>query len=501
MSSPALLSVPPLLKPVTPYIKHSQQLEKHDSLMAYYCRYYAAQLGIKLRQGQPGDAAVKKYLHILLDQLEADKKKIGTLLDEEAMQKDYVEGFALKVFDIADNEDRAGHITKDTAKNFYASSVFFDVLKQFGDVTDDITEKQKYAKWRAAEITKAIKSGVPPPLPPSAGSSPNSEGDLDYDPSTSDIPRTDIPPFPPDIQPFPSKPENNTNSPSFPSIPPQQPFAKPGNAPDFANFPSFPSVPSQHQQPTKPGNFPEFPSFPPVPPQNQTPAVSQKPGNFPDFPSFPNVPTQQSNLGGIPDFPSVPFPTAATKTVTPGNAPDFPNFPNFPNQQVQTQPGNFPDFPPMPQQPPTQKIGNIPDFPNPPSASQQPTPPVDFAQFPSFPQSTQNTPQRQNVTPKQHPGNIPDFPPQNKSAAAQQQHFQQNLPQAQNPMQIDSPDYVPSEDDKELAHKYSRFAVSALHYDDVPTAVKNLKLALKKIDWKRLLNTKFIVCITLINYC
>lgn len=41
-----------------------------------------------------------------------DKKQIGSLLNEDGMQKDYVENFAYKVFDVADNQDRAGHATK-----------------------------------------------------------------------------------------------------------------------------------------------------------------------------------------------------------------------------------------------------------------------------------------------------------------------------------------------------------------------------------------------------
>lgn len=40
-------------------------------------RYYAAQLGIKLRQSQPQDQQAKKYLMTLLDQIESDKRKLG----------------------------------------------------------------------------------------------------------------------------------------------------------------------------------------------------------------------------------------------------------------------------------------------------------------------------------------------------------------------------------------------------------------------------------------
>lgn len=29
--------LPPALKPLVPFTKHAQQLEKHDAIMAYYC--------------------------------------------------------------------------------------------------------------------------------------------------------------------------------------------------------------------------------------------------------------------------------------------------------------------------------------------------------------------------------------------------------------------------------------------------------------------------------
>ena len=42
-------------------------------------------------------------------------------------------------------------------------------------------------------------------------------------------------------------------------------------------------------------------------------------------------------------------------------------------------------------------------------------------------------------------------------------------------------EYKPTLNDIELATKYSKFVISALGYEDVPTAVKYLKLALKSL--------------------
>ncbi|GFP85252.1 protein homolog of mammalian lyst-interacting protein 5 [Phtheirospermum japonicum] len=56
-----------------------------------------------------------------------------------------------------------------TAKTFYAASIFFEILSQFGEVQLDLQleQKQKYAIWKAADIRKALKEGRKPvPGPP-----------------------------------------------------------------------------------------------------------------------------------------------------------------------------------------------------------------------------------------------------------------------------------------------------------------------------------------------
>lgn len=43
------------------------------------------------------------------------------------------------------------------------------ILRHFGEPPADIQQKQKYAAWRAAEISKAVKEGRRPDPPPAAG--------------------------------------------------------------------------------------------------------------------------------------------------------------------------------------------------------------------------------------------------------------------------------------------------------------------------------------------
>jgi hypothetical protein len=46
---------------------------------------------------------------------------------------------------------------------FVASSVVFEALSYFGEVEPEIAERIRYAQWKAANISKALK--VLPPVP------------------------------------------------------------------------------------------------------------------------------------------------------------------------------------------------------------------------------------------------------------------------------------------------------------------------------------------------
>lgn len=56
---------------------------------------------------------------------------------------------------------------RNVVKAFYTAGILFDILSQFGQLSDDIAEKRKYAKWKAAYIHNCLKSGdIPAPGPP-----------------------------------------------------------------------------------------------------------------------------------------------------------------------------------------------------------------------------------------------------------------------------------------------------------------------------------------------
>ena len=171
MAPKSSLNLPPItpdLKVIGPYLQRAEEVKSQEPIIAYWCAYYAAQVGIGLKSK---DSASRELLLSLLGALEKLKNEIGPndAVSVDAAGAAYVENFALKVFASADNEDRAGRASKATAKKFLAAAHFLEVLKSFSqsEVSDSVLEKVKYAKWKAADIARAIREGrKPAPGPP-----------------------------------------------------------------------------------------------------------------------------------------------------------------------------------------------------------------------------------------------------------------------------------------------------------------------------------------------
>jgi vacuolar protein sorting-associated protein VTA1 len=67
-----------------------------------------------------------------------------------------VENFALKVFAIADNEDRAGRANRSTAKRFLAAAHFLEVLAVFP--SSEVSESVRHDHLRPAHRHVLIQS-------------------------------------------------------------------------------------------------------------------------------------------------------------------------------------------------------------------------------------------------------------------------------------------------------------------------------------------------------
>ncbi|KAJ1894405.1 hypothetical protein LPJ81_005162, partial [Coemansia sp. IMI 209127] len=173
--------VPDELKEILPFIQRAHEVAKVDPVVSYFCKYYAVRRAIGKSSREEESQA---YLATLMDQLELEK---GQLEGHESMKDDETASahcslFGLRIFFKADAEDREGRAGKVTARNFIVASQFLQIVTSFGDpLPESISEKIKYAKWRAAEILKAIREGRSPAPPVPSGGGDGSDGSKQLD--------------------------------------------------------------------------------------------------------------------------------------------------------------------------------------------------------------------------------------------------------------------------------------------------------------------------------
>nr|XP_057935874.1 vacuolar protein sorting-associated protein VTA1 homolog isoform X2 [Doryrhamphus excisus] len=159
------MAIPTQLKAVQHHLRTAQEHEKRDPVVAYYCRLYAMQTGMKLDSKTP---ECRKFLVKLMDQLELMKEELkeNDSITQEVVGNAHIENYALKMFLYADNEDRAGRFHKNMIKSFYTASLLLDVLSVFGELSDENIQHRKYARWKATYIHNCLKSGETPEAGP-----------------------------------------------------------------------------------------------------------------------------------------------------------------------------------------------------------------------------------------------------------------------------------------------------------------------------------------------
>ncbi|KAJ8355840.1 hypothetical protein SKAU_G00186340 [Synaphobranchus kaupii] len=145
----------------THHLRTAQEHEKRDPVVAYYCRLYAMQTGMKLDSKTP---ECRKFLVKLMDQLETMKTELtdNESISQEIVGNAHIENYALKMFLYADNEDRSGRFHKNMIKSFYTASLLLDVLCVFGELSEENVQHRKYARWKATYIHNCLKNGETP---------------------------------------------------------------------------------------------------------------------------------------------------------------------------------------------------------------------------------------------------------------------------------------------------------------------------------------------------
>jgi len=163
-----MASVPAKLKSLGHYMKIANQYAERDPAVYYWCLLYIVQKGMQIDKSSPD---CKQFLLQNMSHLEQikDKNKTNEAITNEVVASAHVEEVALKLFALANAEDRAGRFNKDVVKLFYTAGYLLDILSIFGEMDTQILQQQKYAKWKAAYIHNCLKNGETPVAGPVGG--------------------------------------------------------------------------------------------------------------------------------------------------------------------------------------------------------------------------------------------------------------------------------------------------------------------------------------------
>ncbi|KAI4266788.1 MAG: hypothetical protein L6R38_008548 [Xanthoria sp. 2 TBL-2021] len=453
-------SIPAALKTadITRFAQRAGQVEKAKPSIAYWCNYWIVNQLISKGLHNVDDECTR-YTTDLVDKLERIKTEHGnddTIVDDVAAQV-YVEQFALETFQRAENAMRANKVSRQTADTFLAAGVFLELRQIWEPLDVETSSKTKYAKYHALRIAKAIKAGKDPNL-----SNPAPEPSPALEPQDPDVQMLDEnpehgPPYQPTVEDIPDEHDRlerhlAQRSSIDQSLHPSRAPSIPRPAESVQRRPSVPTPPERTVE-----NYYQQSSVPDVSPL-QSPDRGRNGsiggGYFPNPPDSDHTPGTSQGANGqtrghdsssgpdLPDASSLP-PPMPFGTSGPPISPSEESSPSLPPPSFNYNQKSAPSAPSVPFSPHVPGIApfQAPGYPQPsaPSIQPQPTP----------------APLRQTAP-----------PPPPASFSQQPLH---------------APPAVVDEEAMLKAQKHARWAISALNFEDVNTAVKELRGALASL--------------------
>ncbi|KAF2468032.1 DUF605-domain-containing protein [Lindgomyces ingoldianus] len=455
---------------IAQFAHRAAQLEKVKPIITYWLRFYITQkiIGKNLHLADPECTTYTTDLMEKLEQTKAEHANEDALLDEVAAYA-YCEQFALETFARADNAVRANKVTAQTIDTFRAAATFFEMLSIWKNPLEpEIASKLKFAKYHALRIVKALK----------AGEDPNLSNPIQETPPPATSPPTLDPDDLEDRRINEGRPQPQTQTQN-----PYQPYVE--SAPNTSAQPSPTFSPSRISPP---------PNLPPAPTgysTQRTPPPLQFPSHRDVSPISQPATSRQGSVDSIGGgyFPRVNVPTFTADNASPGlptapsrddeqmtgpfessTRPQAPQVPHAPDPQAFYQNQTSP---PQVQQPPQQlPPPNV--FQNQQSLFSSPVRP----QHPQPPQQTQ-TFHPSPISPQKHYQYSPQ-PPQSVQAPPPPQQYPQPMTGAPQQPSFQGPFRMDEESVME-AQKRAKWAISALNFEDVNTAVKELRSALRAL--------------------
>lgn len=400
-----------------------------------------------------------------MDKLEAAKvaNAAEPAITDDLTAKAYMENFALEVFQRGDNEQRANRVTRQTADTFQAAAVFLNSLAIWGPLDDEAAQKSRFAKYHALRIVKAIKAGEDPNATNPRMEEPKVEaGLIDEDGIAQELKELEQ-----------QQASGVHKSPTVESAPSNGMLSGLDSA-----------VPAEMATATAPPLLPERTSSIPEAPQplksDQQPDIS---------PIEPPQNRRQSSIGGgyfptVPDEPvDLPDPTPSTDMLdTNGDLNNITQQPPPASMQAAQSFYAKQHSPPPSQQPsPTQP----PSLPGPVDHQNQPrhqSPNQVAAEFSNDPQ-VQFPGTLQSVF--HHHTPVQPYVPAIASPPMQPSPIQQPSTSIQSQLHAPPPvmggAYKTDDESIMAAQKHAKWAISALNFEDVGTAVKELRTALQSL--------------------
>ncbi|KAG7819698.1 hypothetical protein KL928_002372 [Ogataea angusta] len=268
------MTVPDGLKIIEPFVKRAGELAGVQPSIAYLCKLYAAEL-ILDNQLHQTSKEIEQYALQLLDEIEQEKAAIKEsssksfeIINDPASSFKLVWGFATAIFDRSFKEIANHTATKKTVENFKAALDFYQVLnlwpEQLKDKRQQLDKYQKYAKFHATRILKAIKNGEDP----NDYVTPEEEREVagwdDADSQKPESPSLALPNPPSEI----NSPEKSPKDTPVETSPPALPSA-PDSLEDTLNLPAAPAIikeePNKLGLPKTPAKVPDLPAPKPEP--------------------------------------------------------------------------------------------------------------------------------------------------------------------------------------------------------------------------------------------
>ncbi|KAK7936118.1 hypothetical protein PG985_001613 [Apiospora marii] len=425
---------------ITPFVVRATQLEKAKPVIAYWCEYWVVNQ-ILAKQLHSTDDDCLQFTMALMDKLEQTKSEQAgndAILDDVA-GKAYVESFAQETLERALRPLNANKVTQQTAVTFEAAATFFHLVNIWGPADAETEQKIKYAKWNAARILRAIKEGKDPN---ESNPKPQEEKEEEQlDPNDPEVQALGGLSRSATVEDAPEEGDKTYLDPKASAISPAT-VSAPTSPPQSAIPPEQVSPIAPPDQPAHDGYFPSAPSAP-------TADADDPPLELPSAPGAPSS-------AGDPDF-SIPSPP----TVQPGasgaiSPPALPDTPQSFYQQPQP-PVHQPSAPvptPGPGLPHPYQVYAPPSAPPANNfytqAPRQPTQPSESPRSPPVPKKPQS------LAPSQPVSSYSGGPPTNSVYQADDMSMEQ-------------------------AQKHAKWAISALNFEDVPTAVRELKAALNAL--------------------